>query len=196
MESMGFTEAVEQIVAQDPRYDGEAYFFVREALDYTVKMLQKPTRGPKRHVSGQELLDGIRAYALQEYGPMALTLLSAWGIGRTEDFGEIVFNLVEAGKLGRTEEDSKEDFANGYDFVESKSVGRYIRPCRSVTPSRALTENGIGGVQPVASSPEMSASSSSTRTRPSRSRTTDACGKSGFEYVSTKCRPSGDRETS
>ena len=54
MENMGFAEAIEQIVSRDPRYDAEAYFFVREALDYTVKMLDKPTKGEidkvKRHL--------------------------------------------------------------------------------------------------------------------------------------------------
>jgi uncharacterized repeat protein (TIGR04138 family) len=119
MQETPFPEVVRTICKKDPRYDSEAYFFVRSALDSTAKSLGKPTTGPSRHVSGHELLDGIRTYALNEFGPMAFTVLTAWGVKRSEDFGEIVFNLVEAGVLGRTEEDKREDFANGYDFSEA-----------------------------------------------------------------------------
>ncbi len=80
-------------------------------------MHKKPPQGVMRHVSAQELLEGIRVYALQEYGPMALTVLQSWGLTCTEDIGEVVFNLVESGKLGKTESDRKEDFANGFDFA-------------------------------------------------------------------------------
>jgi uncharacterized repeat protein (TIGR04138 family) len=72
-----------------------------------------------RHVSGQELTDGMRQYALETYGPMAKLLLNEWGIHSTEDFGEIVFNLVENNLLAKTENDTREDFAGGYDFDEA-----------------------------------------------------------------------------
>ena len=107
------------ICERDPRYDPEAYLFIRESLDFTVRNLERPAEGEKRHVSGQELLEGIRQYALQEFGPMALTVLNTWGIRQTEDFGNIVFNLVEAGKLGETDDDRLEHFADGYDFHEA-----------------------------------------------------------------------------
>jgi uncharacterized repeat protein (TIGR04138 family) len=116
MYEAAFMETVSEICREDPRYRPDAYLFVREALDFTTKALKKPNRGPDKHVSGQELLEGIRRYALQEYGPMALTVLHTWGITRTDDFGEIVFNLVESGKLGKTDEDRREDFCGGYDF--------------------------------------------------------------------------------
>ncbi|MFA6172657.1 MAG: Minf_1886 family protein [Kiritimatiellales bacterium] len=105
---------LEDILARDPRYTAEAYAFVRAGLDHTVRRLEKP-----RHVSGQELLDGIREFALAEFGPMTKTVLNGWGIKRTEDVGEIVFNMVETGLLGKTEKDSRADFANGYDFDEA-----------------------------------------------------------------------------
>ncbi|MDK2857479.1 MAG: hypothetical protein PWQ29_1137 [Verrucomicrobiota bacterium] len=107
-------DLLQNILTRDPRYAAEAYAFVRSGLDYTVRCLEKP-----RHVSGQELLAGIREFALAEFGPMAKTVLNSWGITRTEDFGEIVFNMVEIGLLGRTDKDSREDFANGYDFEEA-----------------------------------------------------------------------------
>ena len=109
-------ELLQKNLARDPRYAAEAYVFVRAGLDYTVRRLEKP-----RHVSGQELLDGIREFALAEFGPMTRTVLKGWGLQRTEDVGEIVFNMVETGLLGKTEKDSRADFARGYDFDEAFS---------------------------------------------------------------------------
>jgi uncharacterized repeat protein (TIGR04138 family) len=94
MQDVTFEEAVALIRAKDPRYQADAYVFVREALDQTQQSIGKETRA---HVSGQELLEGIRAYALQRYGPMAMLLLEEWGIHSCEDFGEIVFNMIESG---------------------------------------------------------------------------------------------------
>ncbi len=116
MHEKDFNDVIDMICTRDPRYLPDAYFFIREALDFTVTMHKKPAQGAMRHVSAAELLDGIRTYALQEYGPMALTVLRSWGVTCTEDIGEVVFNLVESGKLGKTENDRKEDFAGGYDF--------------------------------------------------------------------------------
>jgi uncharacterized repeat protein (TIGR04138 family) len=110
-------DAIKTICSQDPRYDAEAYQFLREALEYTTKVLDKPRKGPAHHVSGQELSEGFRDLALKSFGPMALPVLHDWGITCTEDIGNLVFNLVEAGELGKTDEDKHEDFANGYDFV-------------------------------------------------------------------------------
>jgi uncharacterized repeat protein (TIGR04138 family) len=107
-------ELLQSILDRDPRYAAGAYAFVRAGLDYTVRRLDKP-----RHVSGQELLDGIREFALAEFGPMTKTVLNGWGIQCTEDIGEMVFNMVETGLLGKTEKDSRADFANGYDFDDA-----------------------------------------------------------------------------
>lgn len=116
MNPLRFEEAVEQMCTQDNRFDPEAYRFVREALDFSIRLFEKPRTGEGRHVSGQELLEGIRQYALSEYGPLAYRVLSTWGITRTEDFGDLVFHLVDLGVLGQTENDRREDFARGYDF--------------------------------------------------------------------------------
>jgi len=75
--------------------------------------------GKVRHVTGRELLEGIRAYATESFGFLARTVLAEWGVSRTQDFGDIVFNLVEAGLLSRTEKDTKSDFADVYDFAEA-----------------------------------------------------------------------------
>jgi len=119
MKKTNFSEALQDILDKDPRYQEEAYHFVREALDYTIKILNKPADGVDRHVSGTELLDGIRRYALQEFGPITFTVLSKWGLHETKDFGHIVFNLVKSGILGKTDNDNIEDFVKGYDFKKA-----------------------------------------------------------------------------
>jgi uncharacterized repeat protein (TIGR04138 family) len=119
MQEINFDEAVEQILARDSRYTREAYLFVREALDYTQRLVGKETRGQIRHVSGQELLDGIRQFALNQFGPMTVTVFEEWGVRNCRDFGEIVFNMVESSLLARTEKDTRDDFQNGYDFTET-----------------------------------------------------------------------------
>jgi uncharacterized repeat protein (TIGR04138 family) len=119
MHEATFEEGLDLILAKDPRYHRDGYLFVREALDYTQKAIIKENRGQLRHVSGQELLDGIRDYALSQFGPMVITVLEEWGIRACTDFGEIVFNLVEASLLAKTDKDTREDFQNGYDFHEA-----------------------------------------------------------------------------
>ncbi len=109
-------EETTQLLKEDPRYAADAYQFISEALDFTTKLLNKPATGPTHHVTGAELQEGIRKYALQEYGPMAKTILNTWGIHECQDFGRIVFNLVNNKIFGKTEDDSMDDFNNGFDF--------------------------------------------------------------------------------
>jgi len=116
MQQITFEEALEAIQAKDPRYQRDAYLFVREALDHTQKSIVKDNRGQIRHVTGQELLHGIREFALAQFGPMTVTVFEEWGIRGCRDFGEIVFNMVETGWLAKTDKDSREDFQAGYDF--------------------------------------------------------------------------------
>ncbi|MEO7297452.1 MAG: Minf_1886 family protein [Verrucomicrobiota bacterium] len=119
MQAVNFEEILERIVAKDKRYDREGYFFLREALDHTQKMVGKAKKGEIRHVSGQQLLEGIRDYALDQFGPMSLTVLDEWGIRSCEDFGEMVFVMVENSLLAKTDTDSRADFKGGYDFDEA-----------------------------------------------------------------------------
>jgi uncharacterized repeat protein (TIGR04138 family) len=119
MHEVNFDEALEQILARDPRFQRDAYHFVRESLDYTQKLISKENRGTVRHITGQELLDGIRQFALQQFGPMVVTVLEEWGVKNCRDFGDIVFNMVEHSLLAKTEKDTREDFNNGYDFTDA-----------------------------------------------------------------------------
>jgi uncharacterized repeat protein (TIGR04138 family) len=132
MQKLNFAEAVDEIVHVDTRYDRDAYYFVREGLDFTIRMLKKDPRGAGRHVSGQELLDGLRRFALDQFGPMAKTVLTYWGVRQCEDFGEIVFCMVDKGILGKTEQDTREDFKGGYDFDEA-----FVKPYQPTPRSRS-----------------------------------------------------------
>jgi uncharacterized repeat protein (TIGR04138 family) len=119
MHDISFEEALHRMRTKDPRYLGDAYLFVREALDYTQRSAMGPSRDRPSHVSGQQLLQGIRRFALAQYGPMALTLLQEWGIYSCRDFGQIVFNMVDVGWLTKTDSDTMADFEGGYDFYEA-----------------------------------------------------------------------------
>jgi len=119
MATKDFDEVVALIRKEDARYGPGAYHFVRLGLDHTIKQLKEDPERETRHVTGQELLSGMRDFALEQYGPLAYTLLTHWGLKKCEDFGDIVFNLVEWGVLGKTENDQPEDFAGGYDFREA-----------------------------------------------------------------------------
>jgi uncharacterized repeat protein (TIGR04138 family) len=119
MQAVNFEEIIETIVKNDPRYGSGAYQFLREALDHTQRTVAKPVKGSGRHVSGRELMEGIREYALTQFGPMTMSVFSEWGIHRCEDFGELVFNLVESELLKKTETDSRDDFKGGYDFFQA-----------------------------------------------------------------------------
>ena len=115
-----------ELVRRDSRYAYEAYEFVFAALAYTQKALGRTPRGEPgeeaeaaHHVSGRELLPGIRDFARREFGLMARPVFHRWGIDRTDDFGEIIFNLVEANLMSKTPQDSRQDFHNVYDLDEA-----------------------------------------------------------------------------
>lgn len=112
-----FYKKVEEIVEKDPRYKAEAYEFLMQALWFTQKKLKR-----EGHITGQELLGGIREFGLEQYGPMTKTVFQHWGIRTTEDFGEVVFNMVECGLLRKTDKDSRDDFKNVYDFNETFDI--------------------------------------------------------------------------
>lgn len=127
--SRDFNEVIRTIRKEDPRYARGAYYFLRQALDYSLKELHKRGELDKsNHLSGGQLLEGIRMYAIDQFGPMARPVLEHWGIHECRDFGNIVFNLVECKVLGKTDQDSVEDFASGYHF--SAAFDKPFRPER------------------------------------------------------------------
>lgn len=145
MQKIGFAEALDSIVASDSRYQRDAYLFLRDALDFTTKQ-QKKTKGASvRHVAGPELLEGVRQYALKEFGPMAMTVFSYWGVRRCEDIGHMVFNLIGAGIFGKTEEDSMDDFRSVYEFDDA-----FVKPFAPVaSPQLPIISPALPAPKPV-----------------------------------------------
>jgi uncharacterized repeat protein (TIGR04138 family) len=113
-----------KLLKRDRRYKLDAYRFVREALDYAHRELRmgqpqpsKPSEQPQEaHVTGQQLCEAIRQYAVEQFGLMAKLVLNHWGIRSTGDFGEIVYNLIEINEMKKSQSDRREDFDDVYDF--------------------------------------------------------------------------------
>jgi uncharacterized repeat protein (TIGR04138 family) len=130
-----FEPGLAAVARKDPRYAYEAYEFVFHALRYTQKRLDReppesgdrPEGETRYHVSGPELLAGIRELALREFGLMARTVFRQWGIQRTGDFGDIVFNLIEAELMSKTDGDSRADFHDVYDLDQALVEGFRIQ---------------------------------------------------------------------
>jgi len=124
------THPIAMLLKRDRRYKLDAYAFVQESLGYAHNALGMgreqaaaeespeldPERELERHLTGQELCEAIRRYALEEYGYMAKSVLASWGVHSTRDFGNIVFNMIEIEHMKKTEQDRIEDFDNVFDF--------------------------------------------------------------------------------
>lgn len=107
-----------ELLQQDQRYHIEAYQFVREALAYAQEIMKMPGEGAEgeHHITGQQLCEAIRQYALDQYGYMAQTVLNSWGVYSTGDFGEIVYNLIRIKHMKKSTSDRREDFDDVYEF--------------------------------------------------------------------------------
>jgi len=123
-----------KLLKNDKRYKFEAYAFVFESLSYAQEKMglgqerpaeeeeadpqpkSKEGRKVERHMTGQQLCEAIRQYALEQFGLMAKAVLNSWGVHNTGDIGNIVFNLIEIGQMRKTKQDTREDFENVFDF--------------------------------------------------------------------------------
>ncbi|MGE9270693.1 MAG: Minf_1886 family protein [Verrucomicrobiales bacterium] len=133
MQAAQFENAVENILRRDRRFDPLAYLFLKDSLDFTLKRAEDSNQGQARHVSGKELLFGFRDLALQEFGPMASTLMSEWGLTETRNIGEMVFLLIEEQMFGKQDTDTLEDFDQVFDFHDA-----FVVP---FLPKSKLTKN-------------------------------------------------------
>lgn len=147
MQKISIDQAIEEILRNDTRYHHDAYEFIREALDFTIKQHKKSNAGKERHINGKELLEGVRLYALDQYGPLACTVLQSWNICRCEDVGEIVFNMVDMSILKTTETDSREDFKKGFDFKEA--FRRPFEPSSSTVRKVASRLAKVSSIKPA-----------------------------------------------
>jgi uncharacterized repeat protein (TIGR04138 family) len=119
---------LEEVVDEVGLYPRDAYIFVQDGLGYTVNKIhggRKKAPG-SRHVSGQDLCNGLREFALHRWGLMAGAVLDRWNVRRTLDFGKIVFALVDKGLMQKTDEDELDDFRDVYDFKSAFEAGYRI----------------------------------------------------------------------
>ena len=113
-------DRIQAVRRRDRRFSRHAYYFVLDALDYTMSRMGKDAlTGEERHVGGRELLIHLQEYAAEQFGPMAPLVFERWGVHGSEDFGEIVFNLIDAELLSRRPSDCRLDFMEGFDFRET-----------------------------------------------------------------------------
>lgn len=116
------------LLRRDKRYRLGAYVFVYDSLQFAQQQLglgrsngDDPIPSDseeERHITGQQLCEAIRQYAVEQYGGLSKSVLAHWGVRSTGDFGEIVFNLISIGQMRKTDSDRREDFDNVFDFDE------------------------------------------------------------------------------
>lgn len=146
---MSEIDPLRKVWKKDGRYRLEAYQFLFDALDKTVRFAGRDEEtGAARHVSGEELLDGMRVYASSLFGPLAAQVWRTWGVKSTLDWGRIVFLLVENELLRRQDTDTIEDFGSGYDF-DAVFVDAY-RPTLPAELGAHPRGGGPGGGEPGA----------------------------------------------
>lgn len=114
--------ALAEIRKRDGKYNERAYVFVLAALEFAQTKLTA-----RRHLTGVELAWACRDFALEQFGMLANSVLTHWGIHTTEDFGQIVFMLIEVGLLASQASDRLEDFERVYDFAEVFKAGAGYR---------------------------------------------------------------------
>jgi len=137
MQPTQFMDAVKSVIARDQRFDIGAYYFLKDALDFTVKRAMDNNDGQHRHVTASELLTGFRDLALQEFGPMAGTMMSEWGINECTDIGNMVFELITEGAFGKQDSDTPEDFANLFSLQETLAAPFLPKAAAEVEKAKA-----------------------------------------------------------
>jgi uncharacterized repeat protein (TIGR04138 family) len=137
MQAMQFEQSVVTILKREKRFDPHAYFFLKDALDFTLKRIAEGNGGKARHVSGPELLAGYRDFALEQFGPMASTLMKEWGVRKCQDVGDMVFLLIDEQVFGKQDSDRREDFSEAFDFEESLETP--FLPSRKRVPKASAT---------------------------------------------------------
>jgi len=120
------TQSLEDVVREDGRYPLEAFGFLHDGLARAVQEIygegdDEPPPAedeppPTKHVTGQQLCDGLRVEAIERWGLMARTVLERWNVRATIDFGSMVYLLIENDLMQKTDADSIEDFRDVYDF--------------------------------------------------------------------------------
>lgn len=123
-------KAMRDLLRDDPRYKLDAYQFIRESLQFAhehVDQIAPAGYGARegqdpdgaRHLTGQQLCEACRLYAIDQYGYLAKMVLANWGLHETGDFGELVYNLIRIEQMRKSDSDRREDFNDVYSFDDA-----------------------------------------------------------------------------
>ncbi len=104
-----------------PKFHQDGYRFIYEALHHTQKKLDRSPDLPEEdaHITGQELMHGVRELGIKRFGPLAKNVFAHWGVRSTADFGRIVFDMIERGEMRKTDRDQLSDFIDVYEFDDA-----------------------------------------------------------------------------
>lgn len=110
-----------QAVALEAKYHHDAYRFIYEALHHTQQKLDRASANSEEdaHITGQELMRGVRELAIRRYGLLTKNVFAHWGVRSTGDFGRMVFEMIERGEMRKTDRDQLSDFFDVYDFDDA-----------------------------------------------------------------------------
>ncbi len=112
MPELAFRDGImDRIRLREQRFDERAYLFVLGALEFCQQRLPE-----RRHITGRELALSCRDLALERFGVLAGLVLESWGIHRSSDIGDVVFTLVDLELLMSQPTDSRDEFAEVFDF--------------------------------------------------------------------------------
>ena len=138
MKDHAFLLTIQKILDKDSRFHPEAYSFINDAVIYTVSQINTQKERSERHISGFQLLEGIKDFAVSQFGPMAYEVLSSWGLKDSLSIGYVVFNMVDHQLLGKSENDSISDFDNAFDLKEE-----LLKPFQPSNPHVVYTDKPI-----------------------------------------------------
>lgn len=105
---------MDRIRLREQRFDERAYLFVLSALEFCQQRLPE-----RRHITGRELSLACRDLALDRFGVMSRIVLESWGVTSTADLGDAVFALVDLGLLMSQPTDTRDEFADVFDFDQA-----------------------------------------------------------------------------
>lgn len=110
----GADDLLQRIRSLQSEFDERAFLFVLAGLEYCQR--RRTERG---HISGRELAESCRDFAMEQFGLTARTVLEHWNVHSTQDIGRVVFQLIDVGLLMKQESDKIEDFDSVFDFGEA-----------------------------------------------------------------------------
>jgi uncharacterized repeat protein (TIGR04138 family) len=113
------SKTLEEIAAEDGRYDAEALKFVYEGLGATIQKIKEAAdQDQPHHITGHELASGLAKLAIEKWGRLSRMVLNHWGVRTTRDLGEIVYLMIRHQWMTAQETDRIEDFDDVYDFQQ------------------------------------------------------------------------------